>query len=265
MLVSLLGREITIPDSIVCLIQDKEIDYDMGDADFKIITYIDSADCTTCRMKLPEWDKTINRFMADGDADVSFLMIVTPKQNADDDVRDITRRLFFRHPVAVDAEGKFVKANNLPEAAMYHTLLLDADNRIVAVGNPALNPKIREVYSRIINGEDKIDAPTLCLEPVAALGANEAGDTIVKRFALKNNTAAALTIQEIVPSCDCVSAVASSGTIPVDSTVVLTVTLVPDSVPGYMRRHVDIFYVEKENPERITLHGYINNLKNKMQ
>ena len=49
---SLLGREVTLPDSLVCRIQDTEIDYDMGDADFKIITYIDSTYCTTCRMKL---------------------------------------------------------------------------------------------------------------------------------------------------------------------------------------------------------------------
>ncbi|MDE6265608.1 MAG: redoxin family protein, partial [Paramuribaculum sp.] len=213
---SLLGREVTLPDSLVCRIQDTEIDYDMGDADFKIITYVDSSDCTTCRMKLPEWDKTINGFMSNDNVDVAFLMIVTPKQNANDDVRDIVRRLFFRHPMALDMEGNFVKDNNLPEETMYHTLLLDADNRIVAVGNPALNPKIREVYSRIINGEEKIDAPNLCPEPVATLGAIGAGDTIVKRFALNNRTAAALTIQEIVPSCDCVSAVASSGVIQPD-------------------------------------------------
>ena len=52
-LASLLGREIVIPDGLGCRIQNTTIDYDMSASDFRIITYIDSAGCTPCRMKLP--------------------------------------------------------------------------------------------------------------------------------------------------------------------------------------------------------------------
>jgi len=256
---SLFGMEIIIPDSLVCLIQKTEIDYDMRDADFKIITYIDSADCTTCRMKLPEWDKTINSFISNENVDVAFLMIVTPRKHDNDDVRDILRRLFFNHPVAIDSEGIFIKSNNLPKETAYHTMLLDSENRIVAVGNPALNPKIRNVYSRIINGEENGNIPHLCERPADAFGIIGKGDTIVRHFSLHNNTGCTLSIQEIVPSCSCISAVISSDVVSPDNTATVSVTLVADSVPGYMRRHIDIFYEEKENPERITLHGYINN------
>ncbi|MDE6264473.1 MAG: DUF1573 domain-containing protein, partial [Paramuribaculum sp.] len=211
--------------------------------------------CTTCRMKLPEWDRAINGFMSNDNVDVAFLMILNTRNY--NDVNTTLNHYWFNHPVMFDSIGAFMELNSLPDETMYHTLLLDADDRIVAVGNPALNPKIRDIYFRIINGEEKIDAPNLCPEPVTALGVIGAGDTIVKRFALNNRTATALTIQEIVPSCDCVSAVASSGVIQPDSTAMVTVTFVPDSVSGYLRRHIDIFYVEKENPERITLHGFI--------
>ena len=52
-LATLLGREIVIPDGLGCRIQNTPIDYDMSASDFRIITYIDSAGCTPCRMKLP--------------------------------------------------------------------------------------------------------------------------------------------------------------------------------------------------------------------
>ena len=84
-------------------------------------------------------------------------------------------------------------------------------------------------------------------------------DTIQKQFLLFNQGSQPITIQEIVPSCDCVSAVSSSTVIPPDSTSVITMTLAVDSIPGSTRRYADVYYNEKDNPERITLHGYIVN------
>ncbi len=84
-------------------------------------------------------------------------------------------------------------------------------------------------------------------------------NTIDKQFLLVNQGSQPITIQEIVPSCDCVSAVSSSMVIPPDSTSVITMTLAVDSIPGSTRRYADVYYNEKDNPERITLHGYIVN------
>ena len=75
-LASLLGREIVIPDSLVCRILDTPIDYDMSNADYKIITYIDSAGCVPCRMKLASWKEIINEYKGITDEDIEFLMII---------------------------------------------------------------------------------------------------------------------------------------------------------------------------------------------
>ncbi len=259
-LVSLLGQEITLPDSLVYYIGDTPIDYTMDNADFKIVTYIDSKGCTACRMRLQEWDRYINSVMTSDDVDVAFLMILNTKEP--DETRRVLAKYQFNHPVAIDYDDAFFTANTLPSENAYHTLLLDTDNKVVAVGNPVINPKVREVYDRIIKGEDACEKSNFCLVPVEAIGALNPGDTIVKRFAVLNTSEAPLTIQETVPSCSCLTAVVSSSAIAPGSTEFVTVTLVGDSVDGPFKRHIDIFYKEKEDPERITLHGFIINKPN---
>ena len=254
---SLLGREITIPDSLECRILDTPIDYDLNDADYKIICYIDSAGCVPCRMKMPVWNDLVNEFKSTQGVEVDFLMIVN--SSPEEEIVFNIERDRFLHPVAFDCNGLFDSINRLPAGEDYHTLLLDLNNNVVCVGNPIFNPKVRELYRRIITGDKTTESPHLCLQPVVALGAIEAGDTIVRRFTLRNSSDSTLTIQEIVPSCDCVSATSTSAVIPPDSTAVVTVTLAVDSIQGSTRRYVDVYYNEKGNPERLTLHGFIIN------
>lgn len=35
----------------------------------------------------------------------------------------------------------------------FHTFLLDKDNKVLAIGNPIHNPKVKELYLKIIQGE----------------------------------------------------------------------------------------------------------------
>lgn len=252
---SLLGREIVIPDSLVCRILDTPIDYDMSDADYKIITYIDSSGCTPCRMKLPLWNELINEFKSSEDVEVGFLMILNSEPDKEI-IYDIKRDAFL-HPVVFDSDGLYDSANRLPAGDEYHTLLLDIDNRVVCVGNPVFNPKIRELYRQIITGSKQQTERGLAANPNCAVGIAHPQDTIQKQFLLVNQGSQPITIQEIIPSCDCVTASASTDTIAPGNSTTVTVSLVADTIAGSFRRHVDIFYNEKENPERLTLNGYL--------
>lgn len=256
MLSQLVGKEIIVPENLTFSVMDKEVDIDFEDADFTIITYIDSAGCTPCKMKLPIWDNVINEFKADDSVTVDFAMIIgSPKTKKIDFT---LRRNEFGHPVCMDSLGAFTAANTLPDDEAYHTLLLDSDRKIVAVGNPAINPKIREVYRQAITGNPK-PKPRMCSTAAMALGAVTSGDTIERQFQIVNSADNTLTVQEIVPSCDCTSAVISSDSIPSGAEAVLTVKLIADSMVEAFNRHVDVFFNERNNPERITLHGFIIN------
>lgn len=256
MLSLLVGKEIIIPENLTFSVMNKEVDIDFGDADFTIITYIDSAGCTPCKMKLPIWDNVINEFKANDSVTVNFVMIIDAAKTKNIDF--VLRRDDFGHPVCMDSLGAFIAANSLPEDEAYHTLLLDSDRKIIAVGNPAINPKIREVYRQAITGTPK-PKPRMCTPAAMALGAVTPGDTIERQFLIVNSTDTTLTVQEIVPSCDCTSAIISNDSILSGAEAVVTVKLIADSTAGAFSRYVDVFFNERNNPERLTLHGFIIN------
>ena len=50
------GKEIKFPFRSVFTIQGKDtVDFDFGNAEYKVITYIDSVGCTSCKLHLPRW------------------------------------------------------------------------------------------------------------------------------------------------------------------------------------------------------------------
>ena len=40
----------------------------------------------------------------------------------------------------------------------FQTFLLNKNNKVMAIGNPILNPKIKELYMKIIQGEEIVKA-----------------------------------------------------------------------------------------------------------
>lgn len=260
LLSELLNREIAIPESLMCHIGSSTMLYDMKYADYKIVTYIDSNGCTPCHMKLKKWDSLINEFMKTDNNDIAFLMIINSQEFGEID--SIIREEEFNYPVMYDNDGIFFKKNKLPAEHSYHTFLLDINNRIIAVGNPAANPKIKDLYHGIIFDGSEKDTPIFCNKPGEALGVLKMNDTIRKYLTLHNSTKRELSIQEIVPSCDCIQASISSKIIPIDSISLVTISLFIDSISGPFRRHVDIYYNEYDNPERITFNGFVMDQSN---
>lgn len=45
------------------------------------------------------------------------------------------------------------KLNHFPTDMAFHTFLLDKENKVVAIGNPIHNSKVKELYLKIIQGE----------------------------------------------------------------------------------------------------------------
>lgn len=248
---SLAGREISMPTNLTTQILDYTISFCLEDADYTIVAYIDSAGCTPCKMKLKEWDKFMNQLKANGNIDVAFLMIVNSQ--ADDAIMRILNRDEFLHPISFDPKGDFAKYNNLPKDDEYHTFILDSNNEIVLVGNPVINPKIRELYRNVATSDDGEYIKGVSI-PVGAINA---GVDVVKQFEVRNWDSVSLSIQDLVPSCECISATINIDTIQPGKSGMLTVKYRANSIPGPVSRYVDVYFNEKEHPERFVVHGYV--------
>ena len=249
------GREIVIPDDLVYQIKDDTIDLDLSRPDFKIISYVDSTGCTSCRMKLTMWSELINELKSLPDVDVEVIMIIntdTPKE-----ITYLLQRDNYLNPVAIDRNNLFDRLNELPPKSEHHTFLLDAENKVIAIGNPVLNPKIKDIFLQYITEGDELPYTNdMCKEPVQPVGVINKGDTVQKLFYINNFDTINYTLQAIVPSCDCISASADIANINVGGLKKITVSYVADSLPGYFNRYVDIFFNEKELPERLIVYGY---------
>lgn len=120
----------------------------MNSENYKIITIVESPNCTSCEMQLPYWLKTLKTINDSIKSEIEFLMIL----NTPDTItaRFELKTYAFNYPIAINVLSGFVEDNSLPSCTANRTFLLDANNSIKVIGNPAKNPKIRDVYINAI-------------------------------------------------------------------------------------------------------------------
>ncbi|MDE6157486.1 MAG: DUF1573 domain-containing protein [Muribaculaceae bacterium] len=210
-------------------------------------------------MKLLSWDAYINELKLLLPDDVEVLTIINSR-----DIKDISYLLSrdnFTHKVAIDPENIFFKANKFPSKEVCYTFLLDSEDKVLAIGNPVNNPKVRELYYNIMTGEEiqRLESRNILIhQPVKSFGVIANNDTVYHSFEIVNNDSITYHIQDLVPSCDCISATVGVDTILPDSIVNIDVKFVSDSVnKGNIHRYIDVYYKEKEYPERLVLYGYL--------
>lgn len=247
-----------LSDSLGYEVNGIAIDNPLDGGEYKIVTFIDSGGCTPCQMKLTAWSDVMNQFKTLIDADIRFAMILNTKKSKG--LEYLLKYELFKHPVCFDSLSCFIRGNDIPRGSAYHTFLLDSENKILAVGNPAVNPKIKDFYWKILtdNGELEVAHESMCEAPSMSFGVAEIGDTVVQTYRLLNQGDKILTLQSIVPSCDCISAVSDRSAVNCGDEMVITSTFIPDSLKGSIVRFIDVYFNEKETPERLLLYGIIN-------
>ena len=143
------GKEIIIPSNSVFTIQGKDtVDVNLN-TEHKILVYVDSAGCTSCRLQLHKWKEFIAQVDTVAKEPVQFLFYLTPMSVKE--ARYITRRDDFTYPMCVDINNEINKENSFPKKDMFHTFLLDAENKVQVIGNPIHNSAVRDLYLKTIS------------------------------------------------------------------------------------------------------------------
>lgn len=150
------GKEIKFPQGITCTSMGKDTAcIDLYSNNYKIILYVDSLGCTSCRLKLAEWKKLMNDSDSIFSKKPEFIFFFQPKKKDEKELQFIFRQHGFRHPVFIDRENKINQLNNLPSKTEHQCFLLDKDNKILIVGNPSLNPGIWTLYKKVITERER--------------------------------------------------------------------------------------------------------------
>lgn len=142
------NKKIVYPDIMHFTVLGADTNF-LFKSEYRIITYVDSAGCTSCKLKLEWWKKFISQLDTIGNLPVLFFL--HPKNRKE--LNYILKRDNFNYPVCIDENDSLNKLNHFPSDLMFQTFLLDKDNRVLAIGNPIHNPKVKELYLKIIQGE----------------------------------------------------------------------------------------------------------------
>jgi hypothetical protein len=154
-----LGKEIKFPDYVPCFVLGKdtlpELCEDCFHKEYKILLYINSAGCSVCKLDLYEWEKIIKEADSLFPNKVGFLLFLQPNN-----MEELTNFLLynkFNYPVFMDTIGSINRLNQFPQVMQHQCYLLDKDNKVLAIGNPASNIQIWDLYKKIISNEKKTD------------------------------------------------------------------------------------------------------------
>lgn len=174
---------------------------------YTILNYVDTVGCFSCKLQLPRWKEMIEEFDSIYPNKITCLMVFYSK-NKKQLIR-ILKREGFNSFVYIDDADTLNQINKFIDEEGFHTFLLDKDNRIIAIGNPILNPNVKALYERIIENENPLKKGETKKTVVQLdnssvnLGTFEWTQKINAEFTLNNEGRIPLVIDDITTSCGC--------------------------------------------------------------
>ena len=252
-------KSVIIPVRSVFTVQGKDVvDFNYRDAEYKILVYTDSVGCTSCKLQLPKWKQMIAEMDSLTGGRVPFLFYFHAKDRKE--LRSLLRRDNFTYPVCFEDDDYLNRLNRFPSDMTFQTLLLDKENKVVAIGSPVLNPKIKDLYLEIITGKKK-DADksvtTVSMDrPEKDFGNIPLNEKREHVFKLVNTGNKPLVVYDVVTSCSCTKAEYSMEPVRPGDTLYLKVIYNAED-KGRFRKNLTVYCNAEDSPLKLTVVGTV--------
>lgn len=253
-------KSVIIPVRSVFTVQGKDVvDFNYRDAEYKILVYTDSIGCTSCKLQLPKWKRMIAEVDSLTGGRVPFLFYFHPKDPKE--LRFYLRRDNFTYPVCFEEDDYINRLNRFPSDMTFQTLLLNKENKVVAIGSPVLNPKIKDLYLEIITGKKRVGADksvtTVSMDQseknFGNIPLNEKREHV---FKLVNTGNKPLVVYDVVTSCGCTKAEYSKE--PVRPGDALDLKVIYDAEDkGRFRKSLRVYCNVEDSPLNLTVLGMV--------
>lgn len=255
------GRKILFPENSVFTIQGRDtVDFQFMNAPYKILTYVDSVGCMSCKLQLLNWSKYVQEL----DSVTGSMVPVVFYINASNlkELSYITRRDGFKHPVCFDKDDDLNRLNHFSVDMTFQTFLLNRDNKVVGIGNPIHNANVKALYYRIIKGEGtsetSIQAKTsISLDSTEIdLGSFGLRESITRNVLISNTGSELLVINDVTTSCSCTEVEYSREPVRPGQRTEITVRYNPDE-KGFFSKTISIYSNAGGSPTTITIRGTV--------
>ena len=254
------GKEIRFPESPVFTIQGKDtVDFSFRNAEYKVVSYVDSIGCISCKLQLANWAAFIQEVDSLTDETVPFVLCL---QNPDvEEMKRIVRKENFQYPVFIDEKGTFDALNHFPTNMTFQTFLLDKDNKIVAIGNPVLNPMVKELYLEKLTGVQESKPKAMQTEvgldkAEIDFGTFPMNEVKEGKFLLTNTGQNLLVIHDVVTSCGCTKVEYNKPPVRPGETTELTVRYEADET-GHFNKAITIYSNAVGSPHKLRVRGQV--------
>ena len=253
------GKEIVFPNNPSFTIYgEQEADFKIPTDGYKVVHYLDSIGCISCKLNLEKWKEYIAYMDSATNGTVPCVFFFHAKEKRE--VKISLKEDNFDYPVCMDTANEFYQLNRFPMYPILQTFLLDKDNRIVAMGDPVTNPKIKELYLNLINGKQskqELEATQTTAEistSTIRFGSfhwEEKQDTVVT---LRNTGKKLLVIHDIVTSCGCTVADYDKRPVMPGKSVDVKISFKADH-PEHFNKTVGIYCNTTESPFVVKVMG----------
>ena len=254
------GKEIHLPEHPVFSIQWKDkVDFSFRDNEYKVVSYVDSIGCISCKLQLDRWKDFIHEVDSLTGEAVPFILCLHHP-----DVKEMQRVTWkdeFKYPVFIDEMGTFDALNHFPTNMMFQTFLLDKNNKIVAIGNPILNPMVKELYleklTEMQGSKPKAMQTEVSLDKAELdFGTFPKNEVKEGKFQLTNTGKNLLVVYDVITSCGCTKAEYSKNPVRPGETLELTVRYEADEV-GLFNKMLIIYSNAIGSPLKLRVKGQV--------
>ena len=251
-------KEILFPTHSTFTIQGKDtVDFNFKDANYKVVTYVDSAGCTSCKLQLHRWKELVAEVDSLTDGRVPFLFYFHPKDRKE--LRYLTRRDDFTYPVCFDEQDELNRLNQFPSDMTFQTFLLDKENKVVAMGSPVLNPKVKELYLGLITGSRSVKTQSVVTQVSVNqteidFGSFPKEEKQERSFVLTNTGKGLLVVHDVVTSCGCTKVEYSKQPVRLGETLELKVIYEAEEA-GYFNKTITVYCNVENSPLRLKVRG----------
>lgn len=236
------NKEIRFPENpVFTRFVTDTVPYRIPKTDNKIVVFVDSVGCISCKLQLPNWKKFMYEVDSLCDGNVPFVFFSQTKDVCE--LRYILRRDNFSHPICIDTEDSFYKLNRFPGEMMFQTFLVDSANRVKVIGNPIHNFSVKELYLKEIAGIKAVSLPVTTIQADSAeyhYGVVGENMTASRKIILKNTGKEVFRIKGTTTSCDCMTAEYGWDEIPPGGKAAMTVEYKAEE-PGDFWRTITIY------------------------
>lgn len=120
-------------------------------AKLKLVHYIDSATCSTCYLQKAAINEFICNLEESSNNEFYNVFIISPDNKDRKRLKTDFNEKLTPQTIFVDTANVFTEVNpNIPSELMYHTFLLDENNKVILVGNPIANEKIGNMLQDVV-------------------------------------------------------------------------------------------------------------------